>query len=440
MSSLRSVGWQIDFWARRPSRLLAVMLFVLFCLMGVVTGQEQVRTDYEVRIGEEMRSSIIQRVRSFQQSTVSPLSTYTIHDQIQRYLQSIGGEVERQGWHVVGDFSGRYLVEYKFLVNGEQPVDARLIYELDLESGSVCDHWTAMTERSEEVLLDMIAWFMFLGFQVLIYAYYYVFLFLLDHHPLARRRVTTRPQRVIEQGKLMELRGNRPHSRDRGWHLPRDLRGAPLRALAIALIPLLCVACTSDPTDKADSTPTIVLPADPTEMTIVQRMSESLPGSRGRIRLEIGDITAGQVLTRLAIEDGDPLVPRQSMVIGDMVEFSVDGRRLSLGLTRLVNRLIGDDHAIFHIGTPSVVVTAQIEEFLKRIETSMYTFVRGGSDYDGQEMARYLRRNWATAASEIRTASEFIDRIATENSTTKQQYGVRVGSATVPLAKWLRGR
>jgi len=183
-----------------------------------------------------------------------------------------------------------------------------------------------------------------------------------------------------------------------------------------------------------------VLLADPTEMTIGQRTSDAVPGSRGRIHLDIGDVTAGQVLTMRAVDDSDPLVPRRSMAIGDTVEFSLAGRRLSLGLTRLVNRLIGDDHAIFHIGTPSAVVTAQIEDLLSRIETSNHMFVRGGSDYDGQAMASHLRRKWATAASEIRSAGEFIDRVATENSTTKQQYEVRVGSVTVPLADWLRGR
>ncbi|MHC4850707.1 MAG: DUF5329 family protein [Planctomycetota bacterium] len=49
-------------------------------------------------------------------------------------------------------------------------------------------------------------------------------------------------------------------------------------------------------------------------------------------------------------------------------------------------------------------------------------------------------RKWASAASEIHTAGEFIDRIATKDSTISQQYEVRVGGVTVPLAKWLRGR
>ena len=206
------------------------------------------------------------------------------------------------------------------------------------------------------------------------------------------------------------------------------------RCLAVLLISLLSAGCTRAPAPD----PTLVLRTDPTEITIGQRTSDPVPGSKGRIRLDIGDITAGQVLTRLAMEGEEDIIPRRSMSIGDTVEFTVDGSRLSLGLVQLVNRLVGDDHAVFLIGKPRSVVTGQIEHLLRQIEGSKLMFVQDGEDHEGRAMAGQLRRKWEMVADEIRTAREFIERIATKSSTTSQPYEVRAGRTTVPLAKWLR--
>ena len=131
-----------------------------------------------------------------------------------------------QGWHVVGYFDGHYLVEYRYLADGEPP-EWGLIYELDLESGWAMHHRMVNGMRGNEILLDMLVWFLFSGFQILIYFYYYVFLFLADHYPLARHGIMTRPQRIVEQCRLMKWSRNRLHPRHRG---PGLLGRKPLSA------------------------------------------------------------------------------------------------------------------------------------------------------------------------------------------------------------------
>lgn len=212
------------------------------------------------------------------------------------------------------------------------------------------------------------------------------------------------------------------------------------RPAGVTLVSLACFACTNLQSEPQDQQATLVLPTDPTQITIAQRTADPVPGSRDLIHLDIGDVTGGQVLTTLTLDDHDPLVPRRSMEVGDIVEFTVDGRRLSLGLARLINRLLSEDHAVFYIGTAEAVATAQINDLLKRIETSKYTFVRFGEEQSGKVMAGHLRRRWKTMSDEIHTAGDFIDRVAADASTTSKPYKVRVGSVTLPLAEWLRGR
>lgn len=52
-------------------------------------------------------------------------------------------------------------------------------------------------------------------------------------------------------------------------------------------------------------------------------------------------------------------------------------------------------------------------------------FLRNGSEYNAATAAKFLRGKWDRARAEVKTADEFIARIATKSSTTGQPYRLR---------------
>jgi hypothetical protein len=52
-------------------------------------------------------------------------------------------------------------------------------------------------------------------------------------------------------------------------------------------------------------------------------------------------------------------------------------------------------------------------------------FIRNGSDYNAATAVKFLRGKWDRARAEVKTADDFIVRIATKSSTTGQPYRLR---------------
>lgn len=53
------------------------------------------------------------------------------------------------------------------------------------------------------------------------------------------------------------------------------------------------------------------------------------------------------------------------------------------------------------------------------------SFVRNGKSYDAKTAAKFLRGKWRDRADEVRSAEEFIQRVATKSSTSGKPYLVR---------------
>ena len=67
------------------------------------------------------------------------------------------------------------------------------------------------------------------------------------------------------------------------------------------------------------------------------------------------------------------------------------------------------------------------------------TFFRNGRSYPASTAARFLREKWQSQRSEVRSAEEFIDRIASFSSTTSKPYFIRFADGRqVPSAEYLR--
>lgn len=52
-------------------------------------------------------------------------------------------------------------------------------------------------------------------------------------------------------------------------------------------------------------------------------------------------------------------------------------------------------------------------------------FVRNGKQYPAESAAEFLRRKWKSRRSEVRSAAEFIETVASFSSTTGKPYSIR---------------
>lgn len=58
------------------------------------------------------------------------------------------------------------------------------------------------------------------------------------------------------------------------------------------------------------------------------------------------------------------------------------------------------------------------------------TFIRNGSEHTAKEAAEHLKRKWEYAADDIKTATQFIDELATKSSMTGQLYYIKFANGT----------
>lgn len=84
---------------------------------------------------------------------------------------------------------------------------------------------------------------------------------------------------------------------------------------------------------------------------------------------------------------------------------------------------------------------AKIDALIRAIEArSDLRFLRNEVEYSASEAALHLRMKLAIAGSQIKTADDFIEHLATGSSVTGKPYLVRfVDGKLVPSAEFLRG-
>src|SRR4051812_34506232 len=69
----------------------------------------------------------------------------------------------------------------------------------------------------------------------------------------------------------------------------------------------------------------------------------------------------------------------------------------------------------------------KIEALIKHIdELKDAKFIRNGAEHDAKAAAKFMRVKWERADSEIKTARDFIDKLATTSSTSGKPYLIRL--------------
>ncbi|MEK7948863.1 DUF5329 family protein [Luteolibacter soli] len=83
---------------------------------------------------------------------------------------------------------------------------------------------------------------------------------------------------------------------------------------------------------------------------------------------------------------------------------------------------------------PSVNAATAPAEEAKKIEALIAhiaslkkaVFIRNGKEYDAASAAKFLKGKWEANDKEIKTAAEFIEKVATKSSTSGKAYRIRL--------------
>jgi hypothetical protein len=174
-------------------------------------------------------------------------------------------------------------------------------------------------------------------------------------------------------------------------------------------------------------------------MTLKQRSTTVVPGSNELLRITIDDITAGQVMVSLAGKEGENVLAATSLKAGESSLFELKGAEYRLALRELENNLVGEDFAtvVISSGETSSALTERekIEQLIAVIGSDDgATFIRNGAEHSPEAAADHLRSKWQAAGDAIKTADEFIEKIASKSSLSDEPYRVRLADGSEVLA------
>jgi hypothetical protein len=211
---------------------------------------------------------------------------------------------------------------------------------------------------------------------------------------------------------------------------------------ALAIIAALTTSCSK----QQAAPPVAPQPAIKTvEVTVKQRSTTAIPGTDEAIRVTIDDITANQVRASLSLKDGTAVLADRSLVPGDAAAFEFGGASYRLKLKQLNNALIGEDFATFLVQPAALAFKSEkekIEHLIQEIAgLKDAKFIRNGKEHTAEEAATHLRQKLTAVEKEIKTADEFVEKVATKSSLTDEPYTIRMADGKlVNLAVYLRER
>lgn len=209
---------------------------------------------------------------------------------------------------------------------------------------------------------------------------------------------------------------------------------------------VLMLACSRAPDATKTAVPAAPIAGLPHALRVEQRTTTEIPGSDGKVRLTIDDITGGQVMVTLLDDAGHALLGPISMRAKDEPTFTLDGARLRLRLEKLDGSLLGTDFAEFTLEVaPRETALAEHEKIerlilaVERLEGA--TFLRNGSEHDARDAADHLRRKLSAAGDDVVTAEQFVEQVAARSSLSGEEYRIRFSDGrTTTLRAFLAER
>jgi hypothetical protein len=178
------------------------------------------------------------------------------------------------------------------------------------------------------------------------------------------------------------------------------------------------------------------IPDLPVSLKAKQRSTTAIPGTEGKLRLTIDDITGGQVMANVSEEGGKVVIASRSFSPGKSEKFEYLGSKYRLKLDALLNALIGEDFAFFalvHIAPAGTLTEAQkVEQLIARVaELEDAVFVRDGVDFVIKDEAKSLQKKWDEMKAGPTSATDFIDKIAPKPKDGDDSYFIRFAGGRI---------
>lgn len=175
------------------------------------------------------------------------------------------------------------------------------------------------------------------------------------------------------------------------------------------------------------------------EFSVVQRGAAHMPGSRGWLVVRIGDITMGGTELEIRDANGREILAHRLVFEREAVSFALADERYVLVVDRLVNILIGDDHAELLVRPEAGYVQDRIAMLIRRVAVSRDTFLRDGAELDGLTAARLLSVRASGPTGRQLTIEAFVDEVASKSKRSGEDYEVRSqDGTTMTMREWLQ--
>ncbi|WP_442481290.1 DUF5329 family protein [Aeoliella sp. SH292] len=219
-----------------------------------------------------------------------------------------------------------------------------------------------------------------------------------------------------------------------------------LRIVILVLIAIAWMGCSrsSTPVSQLPSkSKSLAIAGLPVQLTVNQRSTTEIPGSGGKLSVTVDDVTRGQTMVSIVRTGDAPLLGPASMKQGDIQEFQIDGVRYTLQLTQLNNALVGEDTAALTFDTSSGKTLSdsdKIELLIQHVHAMEgAVFIRNGTQHTPREAAEHMREKWNAAGDKLKSASDFIEHVASRSSLTGEVYQIRTADGrTTPAGEMLR--
>jgi len=214
-------------------------------------------------------------------------------------------------------------------------------------------------------------------------------------------------------------------------------------ALAISLA-TLCDFRISIADEPAKPVKTAEFNEVPIAITVKQRATERVPGSKDDLKITLDDITSGQVMVSVTKTKGEVVLPATSLRSGETKLFKLGKREYQLRVKQLHNALIGNDWGEFEIGLApdGKSEPEKIESLLLSLQSlDGAVFIRNEKEYSIAETIEHLRTKWKGSADEVTTAEQFIEHVASKSSVSGKPYVIRRADKTVvPAGVYLKAQ
>ena len=80
----------------------------------------------------------------------------------------------------------------------------------------------------------------------------------------------------------------------------------------------------------------------------------------------------------------------------------------------------------------------EIQHLLSFISTSDCIFLRNGNEHPPTQAREHLEMKYSHVKKRIKTAEDFIDKIASRSSLSRKQYVVNCNGVVLPTRQWLQ--